>query len=87
MKFEWNEDKREVNLHKHGFDFRDAEKVFAGRTITIEDTRYDYGEARFITLGLLRNTVVVIVHTEQTNRIRVISMRKANKYEEQSYFE
>lgn len=87
MRFEWNEDKRLVNLHKHGFDFRDAEKVFAGRTVTIEDTRYEYSEARFITLGLLRDTVIVIVHTEEINRIRVISMRKANKYEEQSYFE
>lgn len=87
MRVDWNEDKRQVNLHKHGFDFRDAEKVFAGRTVTIEDMRYEYGEARFITLGLLRDTVVVIVHTEEINRIRVISMRKANKHEEQSYFE
>lgn len=87
MRFEWDEDKRQINLRKHGFDFRDAEKVFVGRTVTIEDTRYEYGEARFITVGLLRDAVVVIVHTEQVNLIRVISMRKANKYEEQSYYE
>lgn len=87
MRFEWNEDKRQVNLRKHGLDFRDTEKVFAGRTVTVEDTRYDYGEVRFITLGLLQKTVVVIVHTEQVDTIRVISMRKANKYEEQHYFE
>jgi uncharacterized protein len=46
---------------KHGLDFRDAEKVFQGETIIFEDTRQDYGEKRFISLGRLGDIIVVIV--------------------------
>ncbi len=86
MRFEWDEAKRESNLLKHGIDFIDAEKVFDGETITIPDNRFDYGEDRFITLGLLDERVVVIIHTETDEVIRIISVRKASKNEEISYF-
>ncbi len=68
-------------------DFADAEIIFAGATFTFEDDRFDYGELRFITMGLLRGMVVVIAHTEQEETIRVISMRKANKHEQEIYFQ
>ena len=87
MRFEWDESKRESNLLKHGIDFGDVEKVFAGKTVTIFDDRFDYGEDRFITLGLLDGRVVVIIHTEADELIRIISARKATKNEEISYFE
>jgi len=87
MIFEWDEAKRRVNLHKHGFDFADAQNVFAGDIVTIEDHREDYGEVRFITVGMLRTQVVIIVHTETEDAIRVISMRKATKNEERIYFQ
>jgi uncharacterized protein len=45
-------------------DFADAERVFAGPTFTFEDDREDYGEQRWVTLGLLGMKVMVIVHTE-----------------------
>jgi uncharacterized DUF497 family protein len=86
MRFEWDEAKRESNLLKHAIDFIDAEKVFDGETITIPDDRFDYGEDRFITLGLLDGRVVVIVHTEVDEMIRIISVRKASRNEEISYF-
>ncbi len=86
MRFEWDEAKRRVNIRKHGLDFVDAEEVFDGVTVTIEDTRFDYGETRFITLGILKGQVVVVAHTEQRDVIRIISMRKATKYEETNYF-
>jgi hypothetical protein len=62
------------------------EKAFAGTTLTILDGRFDYGESRFITLGLLRGRVVVIAHTETREVIRIISVRKATKDEEATYF-
>jgi len=62
------------------------EEVFAGQTVTIVDERFDYGEERFITLGLLHERVVVIAHTETREVIRIISVRKATKNEEVSYF-
>jgi len=86
MQFEWDEKKRKANLRKHGFDFVHAPSVFAGFTLTVLDDREDYGEDRYVTLGLLKNVVVVIVHTEQPEVIRVISMRKATRYEENTYF-
>ena len=86
MRFEWDEAKRESNLLKHGIDFIDVEKVFEGEIITILDDRFDYGEDRFITLGLLDGRVVLIVHTETDNLIRLISARKATRNEEISYF-
>ena len=56
------------------------------KAITILDDRFDYVEDRFVTLGLLGGRVVVIVHTETSDVIRIISARKATKNEEISYF-
>lgn len=87
MIFEWDEAKREANVRKHAIDFVDVPRVFEGLTLTIEDTRFDYDEIRFVTLGSLRGRVVVVVHTERSGRIRVISARKATRYETQRYYE
>ena len=87
MRYEWDETKRRLNLRKHGIDFADAAHVFDGLTVTLEDTRFDYGETRFLTLGLLRAHVVVIVHTETEEIIRIISVRKATKNEEIHYYQ
>ena len=45
--------------------------------MTVEDDRFDYGEERFVTFGLLQGHVVAVVHTESENYIRIISARKA----------
>lgn len=87
MKVVWDEAKRRTNLRKHGLDFADAEAVYAGITCTIEDGRFDYGEQRFVTLGMLRDTVVVMAHTETPRELRIISMRKATRNEQSLYFE
>ena len=86
MKFEWDENKRLSNLRKHKIDFVDAEKIFYGTTITIEDDRESYGEQRFVTFGNLQGCVVAVVHTETDETIRIISMRKATKHEERGYY-
>jgi len=87
MHFEWDEQKNQINIRKHGLDFADAPTVFAGATFTFEDDRFDYGEDRFITLGMLAGEVVVITHTERSDNVRIISMRKATKYEQKLYFQ
>lgn len=53
MRFIWYEPKRQANLNKHGVDFVNVERVFAGPTFTFEDDREAYGEQRWVTLGLL----------------------------------
>lgn len=67
-------------------DFADAAQVFAGPTFTFEDDREDYGEQRWVTLGLLGEKVVVIVHTETEDEIHVFSMREADKDEQLLFF-
>ena len=86
MRFTWHEPKRQVTLQRRGLDFAEAEQVFAGPTFTFEDDRKDYGEQRWVTLGLLRAIVVVVVHTESENEIHVISLRKADKDEQRLFF-
>lgn len=86
MRFEWDEAKRRANIQKHGIDFVGIEKAFAGTTLTVLDDRFNYGEPRFVTLALLSGRVVVVAHTETQEAIRVISVRKATKNEEASYF-
>ncbi len=86
MRYTWHELKRQRTLNKRGLDFAKAEKVFAGPTFTFEDNREDYGEQRWVTLGLLGDRVVVIVHTETEEEIRIISIRKANKNEQLLFF-
>ena len=85
MKFTWDENKRRLNLEKHGFDFIDAEKLSDSPVYTIRDDRFDYGEQRYFTLGLLFGRIVALSHTETDETVRVISLRKANKYEQQEY--
>lgn len=84
--FEWDDTKRQLNLRKHGIDFADAERIFAGFTLTAEDAREYYGEPRYLTLGLLEDQVVSVAHTERADLIRIISIRKATKHEARYYF-
>jgi uncharacterized protein len=77
--------KQERTLRERGLDFADAWEVFAGRTITVEDARQDYGEARYITLGYLRARMVALVWTPRGNARRIISMRYCNDREKQRY--
>ena len=86
MKFTWNPEKRLANLKKHGLDFADAHRVFSGQTQSFPDNRFAYGEMRYITVGLLGDMVVVIAHTESDKEIRIISMRKAERHEQELYF-
>ncbi|WP_254563651.1 BrnT family toxin [Oscillatoria sp. HE19RPO] len=61
--------------------------MFDGDIVTIEDNRFNYGEQRLVTLCLLQGRVIAVVHTEREECIRIISARKATKYEQQIYFE
>jgi hypothetical protein len=86
MEFVWSEHKRALNLKLHGLDFVDAAAVFEGLTFTYEDDRFSYREQRFVTLGLLANIPVSIVHTETAHEIRIISFRQATRREAGLFF-
>ena len=85
--YEWNEAKNRANFSKHGLSFEDANIVFSGPCVTLEDTRRDYDEMRFITLSPLVGRVVVIAHTSRDENTRIISMRKANNREQEIYYQ
>ena len=87
MRYIWDETKRQTNLKKHGLDFADAEQIFAGPLVLIEDNRQDYGEQCMVGIGLLDCLVVLIVHVETDETIRIISMRKADTDEIDLYYQ
>jgi uncharacterized protein len=85
MTYEWDA-KNRSNFVKHGMAFDDAEQVFSG-LCAFEDSRFDCGEDRLITLGLLAGRVVVIAHAPRGEATRLISMRKANSREQEIYYQ
>ena len=88
VRYSFDPAKQASNLKKHGFDLADARKVIeSARTVTFEDRRFNYGEERFVTLGPLGDSLVAIVSAETEDHIRIISMRKADRYEQTIYRE
>lgn len=87
MSYEWDEPKRQINIQKHGIDFMDVPRIFDGDVVILPDERFEYGEARFIAIGLLKNHVIVVAYTERGENIRLISARKATKNEENYYYQ
>lgn len=86
MNFEWDENKNEANIAKHGLDFADAPKIFKFPLRINLDERENYREDRWIGLGILDGRVVVVVYTEPNEQtIRIISLRKALPNERKRY--
>jgi uncharacterized DUF497 family protein len=86
MIFEWDERKRQTNLRRHGLDFNDVEFVFENETSALVDDRFDYGETRWVSFGMLNDLVVAVVYTQSDETMRVISFRRATKNEEKEYY-
>lgn len=86
MNFKWDERKNEINISKHGFDFADAYRIFDLPMAIELDERYDYGEDRWIGIGMLDGRVVIVVYSEPDEQtIRIISLRKALSHEKKRY--
>ena len=81
MRITYDPRKRATTLKERGLDFEDARIVFAGREVTVEDNRIDYGEMRYLTYGYLRGRLVGVVWTPRDGGRRIISMRKCNAKE------
>jgi uncharacterized DUF497 family protein len=86
MSFEWDEHKNRANLLKHGISFQEAELIFEGPIFSRPDNRFDYGEVRILSIGLIREIVAVaVVHTDRDGTVRLISARLANRQERKAY--
>lgn len=87
MRFEWNEGKAATNEEKHRLSFELAKRFEIVTAMIQEDTRRDYGERRWVAVGLVGPRVLAICFTERGNKVRVISLRRANRKEIRSYVE
>ena len=89
LKFEWDDDKAQANWGAHGVSFDLAKTVF-NDPFAIErlDDREEYGEQRFLTIGMAEGNVPLFVaYTEREERIRIISARRATQYEQNEYLQ
>lgn len=86
MKIIYDSKKRKDTLKHRQLDFEDTVRVFEGPHFTDLDDRFDYGEDREITIGLLGQKVVVIVWTQRGDYHHIISMREAERHEHDEFY-
>jgi len=86
---EWDEEKARDNLNKHGVSFEEAATVFGDPlSLTIDDPLHSVEESRFVIIGRsIRQRLLVVVHTERGDQIRIISARPSTRRERRSYEE
>ena len=85
-KVEWNETKAKRNYAKHGVRFELAKEVFNDPfAVEVQDDRQDYGEERFVILGMVEGRLFYVAYTERADAIRLISARRATKNEQETY--
>ena len=82
---EFDAEKRLLTLVHRGVDMARADEFFAGPHLTYQDVRVEYGEDRWITIGLLEERMVFLAWTKRGTRIRIIDMRKANVREQKRH--
>lgn len=87
--FEWDPEKAQQNVEKHGVSFEEAATLFGDPlSLTIEDPLHSAAEQRWVTMGLTyKQRLVVVVHTDRGNSIRLISARKATRSEKREHEE
>jgi uncharacterized protein len=88
LEFEWHDAKAEANFETHGVSFELAKTVFQDPfAVERVDDRKDYGEERFVIIGMAEGHVLLFVaYTEREERIRIISARRVTQHEQDDYF-
>jgi len=90
MQFEWDDEKEKINISKHGLDFSTAALVFGDENrIEKYDDIHSIDEDRYITIGKINGiaVIVMVVYTERSESIRIISARMATKKEKEAYYD
>jgi uncharacterized protein len=87
MKFEWDKRKAVSNIKKHGVPFEESSTVFGDPlSLTIQDPIHSNKEERYVTIGLsAKFRIIVVIHTDRGDNIRIISARLATKGEKNNY--
>jgi uncharacterized protein len=87
LTIEFDRGKNIANIAKHGVDMAAAAEFDFETTETWTDTRKSYGEMRTIAIGFITNPLHVLVFTMRGRKLRVISLRKANRKESAAYYD
>jgi uncharacterized protein len=88
LQFQWNKSKAKDNYAKHGVSFEFAKKVFEDPfAVEFLDERQDYDEERFVIIGAAERRILFVAYTERKEVIRIISARRATRYEQEIYLE
>lgn len=85
MGFEWDIEKEQINIAKHGIDFVQASQIFKFPVLERVDTRNNYGEERIIVLGQYDSVVLCVVFTLRHDNRRIISAWRASRNDRQEY--
>ena len=86
MSFEWDENKRRSNIHKHGNDFVLAARIFLNPVLEVPDVE-EHGEARTVAIGHWGENCLVVVYTWHGENRRIISAWKADKNDREAYYQ
>ena len=86
MRFEWDPAKRIANARRHGVDFELAARIFDGPVLERQDDRLDYGETRWIAVGMVNAMELTVCYTDRRKVRRIISARKANGAEREAFY-
>jgi uncharacterized protein len=85
--FEWDDDKAAANWRRHGVGFEQAMRAVGDPFAVVKyDDREDYGEDRVNLIGMCEGTLLHVTYTEREDRIRIISARRAERYEQDNYY-
>jgi uncharacterized protein len=84
--FEWDAAKNAAHVAKHGIDFDDAVRIFEGPVLEQIDNRRDYGEKRVAVTGIVTGLELFVVYTVRGDNCRIISARRASRYERDAYY-
>lgn len=87
MRFQWDEEKRKAVLAKHHVDILNAALIFEGPTLKRADNRRDYGEERWISMGMVDDECFIVVHTDRDGEVRLITAWKGGEDERRQYQE
>ena len=90
LEFVWDRRKSETNLSLRGFDSLFATQIFSGVTVERADDRRDYGEPRFVAVGVVKDICLTVVYTDRRKAFggierRIISARLSNRKERMVY--
>lgn len=83
--FIWDENKSDANRAKHGLSFEAVSDFDWDDPVIVDRSRHEDGEARYAAIGMLNDKLHTVVFTQRNSDIRIISLRRSNRKEENTY--